>query len=682
MAEDNRTEQELQELKARLASAESREAELQAQVAALEKLNEALQHVSGHLELETITREFEDAIRGTVPFDFAAISLYRNERQWELLATGELFAAPETIGTAGSATSWVVANRCPLIRGNILKEDRFRLSDRTREIGIQSDIILPLIVHDRVIGTASVASLQQNSYSQSHVEFLQPVLDHIAVHVDNARLHRELEESYRHLRMIFNRAAELIFLAQVGDDGSFLYISVNDALVRETGLTREQILGKTPKEVVPKAADFHSAKYREAVEKRESVIFEAAVELPVGIIEFETVLTPVLDDTGKCTHLIGVSTNLTQARHSEQEIIRLERLHALEEMARGVAHNFNNILVGVLGNAELIELYSTDPQAVESAHEISQSALRASDLVRRLNLSVGKGVDKAPEQIESLNAIVEEAIEATRPRWKDEAEVRGVAIGMETGLGYVPAILADRTGLYQTLVHLISNAVDALPRDGTIHLTTSSVGESVQVAVRDTGVGMSEDIKRRIFDPFFTTKQDVGSGLGLSMAYRTIASWGGHIAVESEPEKGTTVTLSLPVWREPEPDLEPALDAARNAGLEGRLMLVDDEHAVRKVLKRILKEFDLVVFGDAPAALRDFEKGDFRVALIDLGIPGMTGDELARKLKAIDPELVTILITGWEIVAGDPRLESFDHHVQKPFSLAEIQNLVRRVAVR
>ena len=88
------------------------------------------------------------------------------------------------------------------------------------------------------------------------------------------------------------------------------------------------------------------------------------------------------------------------------------------------------------------------------------------------------------------------------------------------------------------------------------------------------------------------------------------------------------------------------------------------------------------MFGDAPAALNNFEKGYFRAALIDLGIPGMTGDELARKLKEIDPDLVTILITGWEMVAGDPRLEPFDYHVQKPFSLVKIQNLVRRVAAR
>ncbi len=181
MAADNRTEQELQELKERLSSAESREADLQTQVAALEKLNDALRYVSGHPELDTITRAFEDVIRDTVPFDFVSIALYRNERQWELLATGEIVTAPAAIGEAGSATDWVLKNRRPLIRGNILKEDRFRLSDQTREIGFQSDIILPLVAQDQVIGSASVASLQEGSYSQGHVEFLQPLLDHIAI---------------------------------------------------------------------------------------------------------------------------------------------------------------------------------------------------------------------------------------------------------------------------------------------------------------------------------------------------------------------------------------------------------------------------------------------------------------------------------------------------------------------
>ncbi|MCZ6633356.1 MAG: ATP-binding protein [bacterium] len=235
---------------------------------------------------------------------------------------------------------------------------------------------------------------------------------------------------------------------------------------------------------------------------------------------------------------------------TDQEIIRLERLHALEEMAQRVAHNFNNILVGMLGYAQIIEMQSEDPNAVRHAKKIVESSLRAKDLVKRLNLSVRQVGEMPSYRVTSLNTIVQEAVRATRPQWQGEAGKKGILIEIVQDLDAVPPIRSSPVELHHVLVHLISNAADAMRKGGEILITTRLWGNLVTVAVKDQGVGMDAEVQKRIFEPFFTTKQDVGSGLGLSMAYRTVMGWNGRIEVESEPGQGSTFTVFLPVWQE------------------------------------------------------------------------------------------------------------------------------------
>ena len=180
------------------------------------------------------------------------------------------------------------------------------------------------------------------------------------------------------------------------------------------------------------------------------------------------------------------------------------------------------------------------------------------------------------------------------------------------------------------------------------------------------GHGMNKEILERVFEPFFTTKADVGTGLGLSTVYGAVNRWGGTIDVESSPGEGATFTVCLPIWEgtyeEEKSDFKPT------SSRRGRLLVVDDEDVVCEFLTTILSEdHEVKTVLAAEEALGEFTAGEHDVALIDLGMPGIPGDQVAEKMRQIDPALVTVLITGWRLEDDDNRLAQFDLQLQKPF---------------
>jgi signal transduction histidine kinase/DNA-binding response OmpR family regulator len=357
-----------------------------------------------------------------------------------------------------------------------------------------------------------------------------------------------------------------------------------------------------------------------------------------------------------------------------RQLIRLERLQALGEMAVGVSHNLNNLLVAVLVPAQFLQKAVSDPKIRKEADEIVQAGRRAADLVRRLYQAVYIPEDERLEAVD-VNQIVRQTVEATRPRWQDEPQRRGVRIAMRTELGEVPAVQGMANGLADACSHLIANAVDAMSASGTITIRTATGPLGGQVIVQDTGMGMTEEVQRRVFEPLFTTKDDVGTGLGLSTVYKTVTHWGGSIDIESAPGAGATFSICLPLWRPPE---EETAKAPAVATRSGRILVVEDDEGVSQALANLLSEgHEVVAVDSGPAALARVGQDHFDAAMIDFGMPEMSGDVVARALRENDPTLATVLITGWEIREGDPKLAPFDFFLQKPFGeVEEIQQIV------
>ena len=357
--------------------------------------------------------------------------------------------------------------------------------------------------------------------------------------------------------------------------------------------------------------------------------------------------------------------DITERKQMAQELVRLERLRALGEMSAGVSHNLNNILTSVLGPAQLL-LRTTDDFAVRrDAESIIRATRRARDLVHRLHLST-RGVEEDELRSVQVNEVLQDAIGVTRPRWKDAPESRGIVIEVVTELADVPPIRGTESRLHDIFVNLILNAVDAMPAGGTLTIRTRAAEENVRITVTDTGIGMDKETRRRVFEPFFTTKADVGSGLGLSTAYGAVATWGGDIDVESEPGKGTTFTILLPVWTGPEVEPDVKEQAARRR--RAKLLVVEDDEGVCEFLSRLLgKDHEVETALSGQEALDRFAPGQYDVALIDQAMPGIPGDRVAREMRREDASLATVLITGWEFSEDDPRLSVYDLRIQKPF---------------
>lgn len=365
-----------------------------------------------------------------------------------------------------------------------------------------------------------------------------------------------------------------------------------------------------------------------------------------------------------------------------RQLVHLERLRAVGEMAAGISHNLNNILVGILGPAQVLREELPLGDWREQVGGIATAAERAADLVRRLNESV-RGLQEQVVAV-GIEPIVRVAVQNTRPRWKDAAEAQGYSIKMDLRPLSLPSVRASESGLYNVVVNLIFNAVDAMPDGGVLTIAGEREGNEVKLIISDTGKGMDEETRRRVFEPFFTTKADVGTGLGLATVYGTLQNWDGRIDVESAVGEGSVFTLYLPVWEgeavEPA-DLAELVEEEESQG--GRVLLVDDDEMVLTVLERMLrKDYRVTVCHSAGEVLELVARESFDVALIDWGMPDMPGDVLANTVRSRNADMALVLMSGWSVGEQGMPTPAFDLFLPKPFGrLAQVRETVAKGVV-
>lgn len=409
-------------------------------------------------------------------------------------------------------------------------------------------------------------------------------------------------------------------------------------------------------------------------------------------IDIEYCGSPVYDAQSSLSGVVLVFRNVTQKKQYENELLKNQKLESIGLLAGGVAHDFNNILTGILGNINVAKYFMQQPEKLTSLLDDAEKAcLRASDLTRQLLTFAKGGVPiKKPG---SLTALIQEAVKFSLRG--SNVQVNYDLLNDELTCNF------DEGQIYQVLNNIIINAKQAMPSGGTIHVSSKLIPKEevhsfnptyakyVLISVRDEGIGINEKHLNQIFDPYFTTKQ-YGSGLGLATCYSIINKHEGSICCLSKLGKGATFEIYLPACSE---DIKE--HTSNNAPLSmgnGRILILDDEKIVTTVLTEMLKQmgYEGIVTHEGKATIDVFKNNllsneHFDAVILDLTIPGgMGGKETMKELLKIDPSVIGIVSSGY---SNDPIMSEYTEHgfkaiLMKPYRIHELADVLSSLILK
>jgi PAS domain S-box-containing protein len=504
------------------------------------------------------------------------------------------------------------------------------------------------------------------------------------------------------LRLLMDNVPEYVFLK----DCDLRFVQTNKAHAAIIGLADAgDVVGKTD-------ADFHSCLETSAIREIEKKVIESGV--PAYSVEqmissrwgdvhwLSGHRIPVKDDSGIVIGLIGLVRNITsvkkieqelrnvnmklsntlaQLRQTQQKIIQHERLNALGEMASGVAHDFNNALMPILGYTDVLisrpELLLKQEETLGMLKDIRIAAMDAAQAVRRLR-EFYRTSSEDEKFKGDLNKQIETAIILTRPKWQSEKGAQGIQINVRTNLQEIPMVNAKESQLREILINLMLNAIDAMPKGGTITINTRKDTDHVILEVCDDGIGMTDEVRHRCFEPFFTTKGDEGTGLGLSMAYGFVKRRNGLIDVVSTAGKGTKLIISLPSGDGELADQKAEMPIMLIPKM--RILVVDDDAYARNLFAMYLKADNHTVefAAEGKEGLAKFNSDVFDLVITDRAMQDMSGDQLATMIRAINRNVPIIMVTGFGDIMNENRQcpEGVSVVVSKPVTHSDLQRAI------
>jgi signal transduction histidine kinase/CheY-like chemotaxis protein len=386
---------------------------------------------------------------------------------------------------------------------------------------------------------------------------------------------------------------------------------------------------------------------------------------------------------------VQLRAEIKQRESMEEELLRVRNLESLGTLAGGIAHDFNNFLTIVQGNIELAKLRLNPDAPVQEILDQTASACQRAAFLSSQLLTFAKG--GAPiRRVVSVTKLVLDAVHLARAG-------APISIGVDIAEDLWSAEV-DAGQIGQVLHNILLNAKQSMPEGGIIEIRAENIafggdkepgsGAHVRISIRDYGAGIPADILPRIFDPYFTTRQE-GSGLGLATAYAIVSKHGGHISADSKLGEGSVFVVDLPASAEsPAPEPPPVARLQRGTG---RLLVMDDEEALRKLLNRILTRlgYEVQTARDGAEAIALYEAAKdsgrgFDAVLLDLTVSGgMGGIEAAARLKELDPSAKLVVSSGYSDapIMSKFREYGFDDVIPKPWKAAQLSELFRRVLV-
>ena len=533
-------------------------------------------------------------------------------------------------------------------------------------------------------GTRAVAS------GPSEVRLLSNAFNQMADTVD--RRSAALADSERRYRLLFDSNPLPMW---AWDADTMQVMAANEAALEKYGYDRDQFLSLRITDLLdPSELPRFSGARLPFSENRQSAGTWLHRTANGRQVEME-VITTSSRRLGRASWL-SVGIDVTARREAERALARSEeqlhqsqKLEAVGTFAGGISHDFNNLLTGMLGYCDLaLSELDENSEAFRDVSEVRALAMRGSDLARQI-LTVSRKQVVQPTQLDPNDVM--RGIDRLLRR------VVGAHIDFSVDLAeHIGTMHADAGQLEQVVLNLASNARDAMPNGGVLRIETSVVPADrapakqlpagrawIKIVVRDTGVGMSAEVRERIFEPFFTTKErGKGTGLGLALAHAMVEQAGGVVRVESEPGVGTTFSLFFPRLDPATPARESTERAVDDLAGTETILFAEDEVSVRAVATAALERYGYRVLsaadGDAAVAISRAFPGKIDLLLTDVVMPGMSGRELAEVMRQARPGINVMFVSGYtddEALLGDVRNDE-RAFLQKPFTTLE---LVRRI---
>lgn len=442
-----------------------------------------------------------------------------------------------------------------------------------------------------------------------------------------------------------------------------------------------------------KLLSFEEMPIKKVLTSNKSLTFkEFQIEHPDGKrVMVSASASPIFDVKGNCEGAVCVILDITEHKKLEEQYYQAQKLEALGRLTGGIAHDFNNLLSVILGYTEMALLQIKEETPVKRyLFTIHETVEKAKDLTQRLLLFSKRQVPKI--EVLDLNKVIESMAKMLSRIIGEDIELK---LNLKEPLYYIKA---DRSQIEQVIMNLVVNARDAMPRGGKLIITTENIeftekdlgkfydlnpGKYVVLSVTDTGVGMTEEVKKHLFEPFFTTKGDKGTGLGLSTVYGIVKNHSGYITVYSEPGKGSTFKIYLPATEEGlVKEEKEAIESEFPRGNE-RILVVEDNNEIREFLKTFLEERGYLVkdFANPLEAFNYIRNHPEFIDLIvsDFFMPDMTGLELIEKVREINKQVKIMFITGYQIDEGFlKRIKELNAELLvKPFSISDFLKKIR-----
>jgi len=370
------------------------------------------------------------------------------------------------------------------------------------------------------------------------------------------------------------------------------------------------------------------------------------------------ILAPLINDAGDIHGILAVREDVTLRRNLEEQLRHSQKMEAIGRLAGGIAHDYNNLLAIILTSVQLIErALGPHHEAIDDVHGIDKAAKRATELTRQLLAFSRKSVSQPITFDVSTNVL----------DWRERlVQLMGECTHVEFDLDPDPlTVRVDPMHLDQALMVLFANAKDAMSGQGKLTIATRKhqllaplpahagmvpAGRWVELAIRDTGVGMTPEVQARLFEPFFTTKEvGKGTGLGLATVFGLVKQAGGFVAVESAAGSGTVFRIFLPPAEEPADEEEIAAEPLEVLGSGQVILLAEDEHSLRKVVRRILEKngYRVLDAENGQQALRRYEQqGPVDLVFSDVVMPLLGGQELMAEVRRRQPDVAVLLVSG------------------------------------